>query len=57
MATTLPLPATVAKLIAVEKPKEKRRFGTLKGLGQVIDPHWADPMTEQDLKKLIEGFH
>jgi prevent-host-death family protein len=28
----------VAKLIAVERAKEKRRFGTLKGLGRVIDP-------------------
>ena len=44
----------VAKLVAVEKPKEKRKFGTLKGLGQVVDPHWANPMTEQEFKKLIE---
>lgn len=44
----------VAKLTPTEKPREKRKFGTLKGIGRVIDPNWADPMTEEEFNKLID---
>lgn len=32
-----------------------RRFGTGKGRIRIIDPHWADPMTDEEVDAFLEG--
>jgi antitoxin (DNA-binding transcriptional repressor) of toxin-antitoxin stability system len=32
-----------------------RRFGAGKGRVRIIDPHWADPMTDEEVDAFIEG--
>lgn len=50
------------KPIAVMSPppeadseKPIRRFGTGKGRIQILDPHWADPMTDEEVDAFLEG--
>lgn len=42
---------------APAKPETKgvRRLGTGKGRIRIIDPHWADPMTDQEVDTFLEG--
>jgi len=39
----------------VPDPKPVRRFGTGKGRVKIIDPHWADPMTDAEVDAWLEG--
>lgn len=45
----------VAKLSPAE-PAEKRapRFGTGKGRFRILDPRWADPMTDEEVDAMME---
>jgi antitoxin (DNA-binding transcriptional repressor) of toxin-antitoxin stability system len=48
------------KPIAVLSPagqpeKPVRRFGTGKGRVRILDPHWADPMTDEEVEAFVEG--
>lgn len=45
--------ATVSPSKPAEKPVPK--FGTLKGKAWIIDPHWADPMTEEEMDAFLDG--
>ncbi len=36
-----------------EKPV--RRMGTGKGRIRILDPHWADPMTDEEVDAMLEG--
>lgn len=38
-----------------ETEKPVRRFGTGKGRVRIIDPHWADPMTDEEVEAFVEG--
>jgi hypothetical protein len=40
---------------ASETEKPVRRFGTGKGRVRIIDPHWADPMTDEEVEAFVEG--
>jgi antitoxin (DNA-binding transcriptional repressor) of toxin-antitoxin stability system len=31
------------------------KFGTGKGRVRIIDPHWADPMTDEEVEAFVEG--
>ncbi|MGB6132247.1 MAG: type II toxin-antitoxin system prevent-host-death family antitoxin [Acidobacteriaceae bacterium] len=46
----------VAKLSPAE-PVEKpaRKLGTGKGRVRILDPHWADPMTDEEVDAFLEG--
>lgn len=37
-----------------ESARNKRKFGTLKGKIQVLDPDWWKPMTEEEVEALLE---
>ncbi|HKO13099.1 MAG TPA: hypothetical protein VJV22_14085 [Acidobacteriaceae bacterium] len=48
------------KTVAVVSPpdsQEDRRpkFGTGKGRVRIVDPHWADPMTDDEVDAFLEG--
>lgn len=48
------------KTVAVISPppsQDDRRpkFGTGKGRVHIIDPHWADPMTDEEVDAFLEG--
>lgn len=48
------------KPVAVISPppaQDDRRpkFGTGKGRIRIIDPHWADPMTDEEVDAFLEG--
>jgi antitoxin (DNA-binding transcriptional repressor) of toxin-antitoxin stability system len=48
------------KPVAVMSPppvQDDRRpqFGTGKGSVRIIDPHWADPMTDEEVDAFLEG--
>jgi antitoxin (DNA-binding transcriptional repressor) of toxin-antitoxin stability system len=46
----------VAILSPVARPeKPVRRFGTGKGRIRIIDPNWADPMTDEEVDAFLEG--
>ena len=45
----------VAKLVAYQKPKAKRKFGSMKGQIVVNDPNWWKPMTEEEAEKFLTG--
>jgi antitoxin (DNA-binding transcriptional repressor) of toxin-antitoxin stability system len=38
-------------------PAEDRgpKFGTGKGRVKILDPHWADPMTDEEAEAFVEG--
>ncbi len=38
-----------------ETEKPVRRFGAGKGRVRIIDPHWADPMTDEEVEAFVEG--
>jgi prevent-host-death family protein len=40
---------------AAKQAKPKPKFGTLKGKVKVFDPHWLDPMTDEEANAFIEG--
>ncbi|HEY6447208.1 MAG TPA: type II toxin-antitoxin system Phd/YefM family antitoxin [Acidobacteriaceae bacterium] len=44
-------------ILSPATPVEKgvRRFGTGKGRVRIIDPHWADPMTDEEVEAFVEG--
>jgi antitoxin (DNA-binding transcriptional repressor) of toxin-antitoxin stability system len=31
------------------------KFGTGKGRVRIVDPHWADPMTDEEVEAFVEG--
>ena len=35
--------------------KPVRRMGTGKGRVRILDPHWADPMTDEEVDAMMEG--
>lgn len=45
--------AVLAPAPAEEKPKP-RRFGSGKGRVRILDPHWADPMTDEEVEAMLE---
>jgi prevent-host-death family protein len=46
----------VVDIVRTKKPTRKtRRFGTLKGKVQVLDPEWWRPMTDEEVEAFIEG--
>ena len=44
-------------VISRPEPEEDRRpkFGTGKGRVRILDPHWADPMTDEEAEAFVEG--
>ncbi|MGB9032618.1 MAG: type II toxin-antitoxin system prevent-host-death family antitoxin [Acidobacteriaceae bacterium] len=47
--------ALISPLPAAEAQKPVRRMGTGKGRVRIIDPHWADPMTDEEVDAMLEG--
>ena len=48
--------AALVPVSAIEGPGPKvRRMGTGKGRVRIIDPHWADPMTDEEVDAMLEG--
>lgn len=46
----------VAIIAPVTEPEDRRpKFGTGKDRVRIIDPHWADPMTDEEVDALLEG--
>jgi prevent-host-death family protein len=39
----------------IEPTRKKRKFGTLKGKIQIVDPDWWKPMTEEEVDAFLEG--
>lgn len=47
---------TVAVLSPPHSQDDRRpKFGTGKGRVRIIDPHWADPMTDEEVDAFLEG--
>lgn len=40
---------------SAESSKIKRKFGTLKGKIQIIDPNWDKAMTDEEVDAFVEG--
>lgn len=49
--------AMISPMPKGESEKPARRFGTGKGRIQIPDPHWADPMTDEEVEAFVEGRH
>jgi prevent-host-death family protein len=48
----------VVDIVRTRKPtRQKRKFGTLKGKIQILDPDWWKPMTDKEVEDWIEGRH
>ncbi len=47
--------AIVSPLPAAKAEKPVRRYGTGKGRVRILDPHWADPMTDEEVEAMMEG--
>lgn len=46
----------VVDLVRTKEPsRKKRRFGTLKGKIQIIDPNWWKPMTDEEVERFLGG--
>jgi antitoxin (DNA-binding transcriptional repressor) of toxin-antitoxin stability system len=47
---------TPVAIISPPSPPEKRvpKFGTGKGI-KILDPNWADPMTEEELEEILKN--
>ncbi len=46
----------VADIVRTKEPsRRERKFGTLKGKIQIIDPDWWKPMTDEEVDAFIEG--
>lgn len=48
------------KPVAVISPPDSQddgrpKFGTGKGRVRIIDPHWADPITDEEVEAFLEG--
>lgn len=47
--------ALVSPVPQQDAGKPVRRFGTGKGRVRILDPHWADPMTDEEVDAFLEG--
>jgi antitoxin (DNA-binding transcriptional repressor) of toxin-antitoxin stability system len=47
--------AMIVPAPAAEAEKPVRRMGTGKGRVRILDPHWADPMTDEEVDAMMEG--
>jgi antitoxin (DNA-binding transcriptional repressor) of toxin-antitoxin stability system len=47
--------AIISPIPGEQAEKPLRRFGSGKGRLQIVDPHWADPMTDQEVEAMLEG--
>jgi antitoxin (DNA-binding transcriptional repressor) of toxin-antitoxin stability system len=47
--------ALISPVPKEENEKPVRRFGTGKGRVRIIDPNWADPMTDEEVEAFVEG--
>lgn len=45
----------VAVLSPAPDEDRRPRFGTGKGRVRILDPHWADPMTDEEVEAFVEG--
>jgi prevent-host-death family protein len=46
----------VVDLVRTEEPsRKKRKFGTLKGKIQIVDPNWWKPMTDEEVERFLGG--
>jgi antitoxin (DNA-binding transcriptional repressor) of toxin-antitoxin stability system len=46
----------VVDMVRTKEPtRKKRRFGTLKGRIEILDPDWWKPMTDDEVDAFIEG--
>jgi antitoxin (DNA-binding transcriptional repressor) of toxin-antitoxin stability system len=45
--------AVISPVPGVEKPKPK--FGTGKGRVRILDPNWAEPMSDEEVTAFVEG--
>jgi antitoxin (DNA-binding transcriptional repressor) of toxin-antitoxin stability system len=46
----------IAMIAPVVQSEDRRpKFGTGKGRIRIIDPHWADPMTDEEVDAFLEG--
>ena len=46
--------AMIVPAPAAEAEKPVRRMGTGKGRVRILDPHWADPMTDEEVDAMME---
>lgn len=47
--------AMIVPAPAAESEKPMRMFGTGKGRIRILDPNWADPMTDEEVEAFVEG--
>ncbi len=47
--------AMIVPAPAAESEKPVRRMGTGKGRIRILDPHWADPMTDEEVDAMMKG--
>ena len=47
--------AMIVPAPAAESEKPVRRMGTGKGRVRILDPHWADPMTDEEVDAMMVG--
>jgi prevent-host-death family protein len=48
--------APVVDIVRTKEPgRKKRKFGTLKGKIQILDPDWWKPMTDKEVDAFLEG--
>ena len=46
----------VVDMVRTKEPaRKKRRFGTMKGRIEILDPDWWKPMTDDEVDAFIEG--
>jgi antitoxin (DNA-binding transcriptional repressor) of toxin-antitoxin stability system len=46
----------VVDMVRTKNPtRKKRRFGTMKGRIEILDPDWWKPMTDDEVDAFIEG--
>ena len=46
----------VVDIVRTRKPsRNARKFGTLKGKIQILDPNWWKPMTDKEVDDFLEG--
>ncbi|HLJ79591.1 MAG TPA: hypothetical protein VKT75_19395 [Acidobacteriaceae bacterium] len=48
----------IAMIAPAPQPlRRTRQLGTGKGRIRILDPHWADPMTDAEVEQLLEDRH
>jgi len=48
--------APVVDIVRTKEPgRKKRKFGTLKGKIQILDPDWWKPMKDEEVDAFLEG--